>query len=142
MTIINLILLATLLIVVILEGFNWFAIWAGLPLIMTAVYSEFSLSSTDGDWARVPVPKRLAVMGLIVGVVTVTLYMHITLFFGIGIDETEEGKSPIGYMLSPLYAMMGGGAGYFLGYLSGRKYDPGLHRTGPPAGPGEGPKSH
>lgn len=124
MTTVNLILLATLLCVAILEGFNWFTIWAGLPLLMAAVLTEFSLAANDGDWTRMPIPKRLGLVGLIGGVVLLTLYMHLTLFFGIGIDDMDESAWRFSYIMAPLYAMMGGGAGFLLGYLYGRRVAP------------------
>ncbi len=124
MTTVNLILLATLLCVAILEGFNWFTIWAGLPLLMAAVLTEFSLASNGGDWTRMPIPKRLGLFGLIGGVVAWTLYLHLTLFLGIGINETDESAWRFSYVLAPLYAMMAGGAGFVLGYLYGRRVAP------------------
>lgn len=124
MTTINLILLATLLCVAILEGFNWFTIWAGLPLLMAAVLTEFSLASTGGDWVRMPIPKRLGLFGLIGGVVILTLYMHVTLFFGVGIDDVDEAAWRFRYIVAPLYAMVAGGAGFVLGYLYGRRVAP------------------
>ncbi len=124
MTTVNLILLATLLCVAILEGFNWFTIWAGLPLLMAAVLTEFSLVSNGGDWTRMPIPKRLGLVGLIGGAVLLTLYMHVTLFFGIGIDDMDESAWRFRYIMAPLYAMVAGGAGYLLGYLYGRRVAP------------------
>lgn len=123
MTTVNLILLATLLCVAILEGFNWFTIWAGVPLLMAAVLTEFSLASA-GDWTRIPIPKRLGLFGLIGGVVVLTLYMHVTLFFGVGIDDVEESAWRFRYIMAPLYAMAAGGAGFVLGYLYGRRVAP------------------
>lgn len=137
MTTVNLILLATLLLVAILGGFNWFTIWAGLPLLMAAVLTEFSLASEDGNWTTMPIPRRLGLIGLIAGVVTFTLYMHVTLFFSLGVED-EEGAGRFGYMLAPLYAILGGGGGFVLGYLYGRRLSPRApQRSGePPEGPG------
>lgn len=125
MTTVNLILLATLLCVAILEGFNWFTIWAGVPLLMAAVLTEFSLASHGGDWTRMPIPRRVGLFGLIGGVVIVTLYLHLTLFFGVGIEDMEESAWRFRYIVAPLYAMMAGGVGFVLGYLYGRSVAPG-----------------
>lgn len=132
MTTTNLILLATLLLVVILGGFNWFAIWTGVPLLMAAVLVEFSLASSGGDWDRLPLPTRLGLVGMIAGVVVLTLYEHVTLFFGIGLDPDDKTSGPLGYMVAPLYAMLGGAAGYVGGYLYGRKRSPDSRGSEPP----------
>lgn len=144
MTTVNLILLATLLIVAILEGFNWFTIWAALPLLMAAVLTEFSLASSGGDWTRMPIPKRLGLFGLIGGVVLLTLYMHVTLFFGVGIDDVDESAWRFSYVMAPLYAMAAGGGGFVLGYLYGRRVAPdssprsvdSIDKPGPSSGAG------
>lgn len=124
MTTVNLILLATLLCVAILEGFNWFTIWAGVPLLMAAVLTEFSLASSGGEWTRMSIPRRLGLYGLIAGVVLMTLYMHVTLFFGVGVDDVEESAWRFGYVMAPLYAMAAGSGGFVLGYLYGRRVAP------------------
>ena len=126
MVVVNLILLATLLIVVILEGFNWFAIWTAIPLLAVAVFAEFSLSSTDGNWSRLAPTRRFGLMGLIGGVVALTLYSHLALFFGVGGEAADEPSARLlRYMLASVYAIGGGGVGYGVGFFLGRRLEQG-----------------
>lgn len=125
MVVVNLILLATLLIVVILEGFNWFAIWTAIPLLAVAVFAEFSLSSTDGNWSRLAPTRRFGLIGLIGGVVALTLYSHLALFFGVGSEADEPSARLLRYMMASVYAIVGGGVGYAVGFFFGRRLEQG-----------------
>lgn len=125
MVVVNLVLLATLLIVVILEGFNWFAIWTAIPMLAVAVFAEFSLSLVDGHWARLSPTRRFSLLGLIAGVVVLTLYAHLAMFFGAGDGVVEPSARLLQYMLASVYAVCGGGVGYAVGYYLGWRIEQG-----------------
>ena len=133
MVVINLILLATALLVVLLQGFNWFAIWDIAPLLGAAVLAEFLLSSSGGEWTKAAQPKRFCIAGLVAGVVLVALYVHIAWFFdvhGVAQGSSDDGISLI---FTPVYTFLGGGVGYVSGYLLSRRVHEGPGPF-PPAG--------
>ncbi len=139
MVIINLVLLTTLLVVVLLQGFDLLAVWTAVPLLGAAVLAEITLSPVGGDWAKTTVPKRFAVVGLVLGVVVLTLYSHLTLFFGIGTEEMPERDIKVQYLLAPVYALVGGGAGYVIGHLVGSRMAPEEGQEPARHGPSEKP---
>jgi hypothetical protein len=120
---VNLILLATLAVVFLMDGMIISTVWASIPLLASAVLTEFTLSSSDGNWAKVVPTMRFGLIGLIVGVVALTLYSHVTLFFGLGNEGEGPRQSSIIYMVAPVYAFLGGGVGFVLGYLFGRRIE-------------------
>ncbi len=134
MIVINLVLLATALFVVIVEGFNWFAIWDITPLIATAVFVEFLLSSGGGDWAKTAQPTRLCAVGLVLGVVVVTVYVHVNWLFGLGDAPPASSNGGIKFLFGPVYAFVGGGVGYAFAYVLGRRVEQGPELEGSPPG--------
>ncbi len=123
MLVINIILLATALIVVFVEGFTWFAVWDMVPLLVTAVFSEYSLSAGDGEWRKTTFHQRARVFGLVSGVVLVTVYVHLEWFFG-GSEAAGASGSGMGFIFWPLLAFIGGGIGYVIGHIVGSRTGP------------------
>ena len=125
MAIINTVLVLTLIIVILLEGFHWiFTIWTSVPLLAAAALSELSLSPVGGEWKKAAPARRFAVLGMILGVVSLTLYFHLGFFLASRVEEAEQVTERITYLLAPFYALAGGGIGYALGSLLGRRADP------------------
>ncbi len=137
MVIINLVLLGTLVIVVLLWGFNWVTIWAGVPLLAAAVLSEFVLSPGEGKWEKPSVVRRLAVFGMVCGVVSVTLYFQVGLYFGFGWSVTEGSRAGRNFMIFPLFSFLGGILGYVVGSRLGRRLSPPEDSSRSDEGPGE-----
>ena len=54
MIVANIVLLATGAFVVIVQGYNWFAVWGIMPLLGSAVLSELTIASCGGEWAKTP----------------------------------------------------------------------------------------
>ena len=123
MLVINIILLATALIIVFVEGFTWFAVWDMVPLLVTAVFSEYSLSAGDGEWRKTTFHQRARVFGLVSGVVLVTVYVHLEWFFGVS-EAAGASGSGIRFIFWPLLAFIGGGIGYVIGHIVGSRTGP------------------
>ncbi len=121
--VINIILLATALIVVFVEGFTSFAIWDTVPLLVAAVFSEYSLSAGGGEWRKTAIPQRARVFGFVSGVVLVTVYVHLEWFFSLS-EAAEASGSGMRVIFWPLLAFIGGGVGYVIGSLVGSRTGP------------------
>ena len=123
MLVITIFLLATALLVVFVEGFTWFAVWDTVPLLVTAVFSEYTLSAGDGKWRNTTFHQRARVFGLVSGVVLVTVYVHLEWFFGVS-EAAGASGSGIRFIFWPLLAFIGGGIGYVIGTIVGSRAGP------------------
>ena len=54
MIVANIVLLATGAFVVIVQGYNWFAVWDIMPLLGSAVLSELTIASCGEEWTKTP----------------------------------------------------------------------------------------
>ena len=122
MLVVNVILLTTFVVVVLLWGFNWVTIWSGVPLLSAAVLSEIFLSPTKGDWMQASINRKFRIIGMVAGVILLTLYFHLSLYYGwIEAVSLRAGQK---LMLVPLYAFLGGIFGYTAGHIFGNMMNP------------------
>ncbi len=122
MLIINILLLTTFVGVVLLWGFNWVTIWSGVPLLSAAVLSEIFLSPTKGDWQKATINQKFRIMGMVGGVILLSLYFHLSLYFGW--IESVSLRAGQKMMMVPLYAFAGGIFGYAAGHILGNMKNP------------------
>lgn len=122
MIIVNAVLLATFVGVVLLWGFNWVTIWSAVPLLSAAVLSEIFLSSTKEGWGKATINQKFRIMGMVAGVILVTLYFHLSLYFGW--IESVSLRAGQKMMIVPLYVFAGGIFGYTSGHILGNMMNP------------------
>lgn len=122
MIVVNVLLLATFVGVALLWGFNWVTIWSAVPLLSAAVLSEIFLSSTKEGWVKASINQQFRIIGMVTGVILLTLYFHLSLYFGwIEAVSIRAGQK---LMLVPLYAFLGGIFGYTAGHILGNMMNP------------------
>ncbi|MFQ5992107.1 MAG: hypothetical protein ACE5NA_06680 [Nitrospiraceae bacterium] len=138
MIVVNIVLLATGAFVVIVQGYNWFAVWDIMPLLGSAVLSEFTIASCGGEWAKTPLAPRLSIVVMVLAVVALTLYFHLSWLVPLDGTVSESATDGVVFILAPLYTLFGGGLGYGIGYAGGRML---TKATGPAQTTGVGPQS-
>ena len=132
MIVINGVLLGTLVLVMLLWGFNWLSVWAGVPLLVAAVLSEIFLASSGGDWWKASGARRFGILGMVVGVVVPTLFFHLTLYLGPSGADSSVAEGGQKFMVYPLFAFLGGALGFTLGGFYGMR---GASNETPPSAP-------